>query len=347
MYKEIILMVYILTYQDAVRRATFRMIMIIVSSAQMFVIFLFVGIIEAMLNRLLLYDIEDGDIQDNTEVWFTYSNSSVWYAFFTILTMFPGANYPHFMVAAGKVKWWAKYMITFELFLNNMILINLIMGTLYFYYQNYYIKAFEKLAEDKKLYELVSRECNFCVQIHTDVLKYIVDKHIMNPKYDFNNDEKFMMLRIKFNDQEQFETKKNRKDNRDTWYYDKFGKYHHLIHHRAFHLIFLSIDLIVIAALIVILDWIMPEIHTLEKQLEVKEDEKSRRKMTQYILYWRITLLIQVSLSFVSFLDCMFEITILGFHMLLQKKRSFLSFISTVLICCWGIAVLCMNQDIF
>lgn len=196
--EDIILMIFVLTYNDPIRACVMKMGKIMSMGIDVLIIYFLVSIFYACFNRVMLYDISDSQVEDSSYVWISYGNRNWFYAFATILQYFPGSNFPNFMVAVNVTSSTTHWLVIIELFLNSSILIAIVQSSLYFYYQSFYVKSLRDLKEDKKLHFILYHEFVDDNDIHPNVLKYIVETHCENDEHDFSTDEMLMKIKEKF-----------------------------------------------------------------------------------------------------------------------------------------------------
>lgn len=265
---NIMMVLYLLVYHDNVRKAVLRMCQIMVKSVHVIFFYFYVCCLFAMFNRIVLFDINDGQFEDSNDnnIWFSFSNKSFTRALITQFITFPGNNIPGIMVQSMQYKRWACILFLGEALFNNVILINIMMSCLYFYYQQFYQESFAAMESEAAMYKVIAEEFSANdLQIKDEVLEYIVYKYFDDKEHNFDGDEHYGQLT---NDANAAKTSAALGLGlRVKWYQLRFKGLRSLLNNVIYKIIIFTADALLIIVMIICIETHMPSIlkdrHTL------------------------------------------------------------------------------------
>jgi hypothetical protein len=221
--KDTILLIFMLTYQDAVRCCVLRMCKMVHIGFEVVLFYVLLTLFFGIFNRVTFYHMPQKDIQSNEFIWSSFGNRDLPHALLSIFSFTPGSSFPDFMVNLFKVNRLAGWIIPIEMFIRGAIMLAIVQSSLYFYYQNFYVKTLAALRAQKRLYFVISREFVDLGDVpHPEVLEYIVKMYCENEDHAFSTDEEFTRIKDKL--AESLNVGKNNRLKRKDFYESNFEK---------------------------------------------------------------------------------------------------------------------------
>jgi hypothetical protein len=156
--KDTILLIFMLTYQDAVRCCVLRMCKMVHIGFEVILFYILLTLFFGIFNRVTFYHMGQADIQDSDKIWSKWGTTDLPRALLSVFVFTPGSSFPDYMVSLFKMNRLAGWIIPIEMFIRGAIMLAIVQSSLYFYYQNFYVKTLATLRADKKLYFVISRE---------------------------------------------------------------------------------------------------------------------------------------------------------------------------------------------
>jgi len=219
--KDTILLIFMLTYQDEVRCCVIRMCKMVHIGFEVVLFYILLTLFFGIFNRVTFYHFTQKDIQSNEFIWSSFGNRDLPHALLTIFSFTPGSAFPDLMVSMFKVNRVSGWIIPIEMFVRGGIMLAIVQSSLYFYYQNFYIKTMATLQKEERLYFLISREFNELGDVPpAQLLDYIVVKYSENAAHSFSTDEHFYKIKEKM--QEEVQTAEAKRAVRKCFYTENF-----------------------------------------------------------------------------------------------------------------------------
>ena len=125
------------------------MLKIIKESIEILIIFIVFLIMFSCLGRILFYNYNE--MYDEQSNYAAYNFESFSQSFYTIMVSVSTTNFPMSMVKAYEQNRGSAIFFVVNQFLITFVLLNLIMATFYFYYQNFYMESVRNLENEKEL----------------------------------------------------------------------------------------------------------------------------------------------------------------------------------------------------
>lgn len=148
--QDMIVMLFILVYNDAIRRASHRMMKIAMESMEILIVFASVLLAFACLARILFFgtlalisDFEE--LYESKYSYAAYNYETFTQSFYSMVVGVSTTNYPMSLVKAYSASRLSAIFYILNTFILNIIMFNLILATFYFYYQNFYTESVKKL----------------------------------------------------------------------------------------------------------------------------------------------------------------------------------------------------------
>jgi hypothetical protein len=291
--KDTILLVFMLTYQDNVRCCVIRMCKMVHIGFEVVLFYILLTLFFGIFNRVSFYHMAQEDIQDSDKIWMKWGSSSLPRALNSIFSYTPGSSFPDYMVGLFKMNRLAGWIIPIEMFIRGAIMLAIVQSSLYFYYQNFYVKTLATLRADKRLYFVISREFVERGDVPPqELLRYIVRKYCENEDHTFGTDDEFTRIKDKLSESENAGKKNILK--RKCFYEENFEKPRAFLESNLWVILIVIADVIQLVCVLVYTEYLYYEV--IRKQIAVEKslDAKEKTKLFHDLIvsyntaYWLI-----------------------------------------------------------
>lgn len=217
-------------------------------------------------------------------------------------------------------------------------MVPIIQSSLYFYYQNFYVRTLNSLLEEQRLAYVIGGEIADDGEVHEKVLTYIVEKYCENPEWEFETDEELLKLKILF--EGAASDAKSAAATRKKFYKDNFKSTIKLRKSFFWNLLVFLADLTVIVLIIWYVDYLFYNKEELELKSNKEKDPAKKAKLDDdlrqiitSVQFWIMGICWLVNLLPVT--DTCLKILSKGWRGIYHNFGQVLQSISVVLIFCF------------